>query len=217
MDEELENIIPLSPSHFFQVSWDCPHVPRDVLRVSKKLEKKHLIPDTSLLLNQEMFAEVSLGWNEEGLYLEVDVAQKMRGSHFPEITMGDAVEVMIDTRDIKTSGYNTKFCHHFFFLPESVDEIQAGEITRFRSEDAHLLCDPEKLQLKVKKSGSGYQMEIFLSKEVLYGYDPSQFQRLGFTYRISRKWEEPQHFSCTSTEFVIEEQPSLWSTIKLVS
>jgi hypothetical protein len=123
---------------------------------------------------------------------------------------------MIDTRDIKTSGYNTRFCHHFFFLPEAVDERTCGEITHFRTEDRHPLCNAEKLQITTKKGSLHYQMEIFLPKEVLHGYDPSQVDRLGFTYRFNRKNDDPQLFCCSSFEFTIEEQPSLWSSLKLV-
>lgn len=59
-------------------------------------------------------------------------------------------------------------------------------------------------------------MKIFIPSQCLYGYDPKQFDRLGFTYRINRAGGQPQHFSVISQEYQIDQQPSLWGSIKLV-
>lgn len=209
MDGEL---VPLNPVHFFQMSWDCPRAEK----IEDLKGKKYLIPDTSSLLNEEHFADVFMGWNAKGLFFVIESKEKLVASYFPELDRGDAVELFIDTRDIKTSGYNTRFCHHFFFLPTPIEERQHGEITHFRSEDAHPLCDPDLLQSKTKM-GKGWRLEIFLPKEVLHGYDPEQFNRLGLNFRIHRSVGGPEHFSASTSDFNNLEQPSLWSTIQLLS
>ena len=212
--EELisDAFVPLSPIHFFQLSWECP-----LFSSGKTLtESKYLLPDTSLLFGTESFANVWLGWNREGLHAALEVKEPLQHCEYPQIVQGDSIELMVDTRDIKTSGYNTKFCHHFYFLPTAVGQRQMGEITHFRTE-SHPLCEPEQLKMEVKRKSTGYRMDIFLSKDVLYGYDPEQFDRLGFTYRINRYRNDPQNFSADSSEFVIEQQPSLWSSVKLKS
>jgi hypothetical protein len=69
-------------------------------------------------------------------------------------------------------------------------------------------------QTQLKKNQ--YQMKIFIPTECLYGYDPKQFDRLGLTYRMNRHQGEPQHFAVVSPDYQIDQQPSLWGSLKLV-
>lgn len=199
----------LSPVNFFQLSVDCCHAQKGTL------SKKHELPSTAHLCAEEQFAKVFLGWNEQGIECQVDVSQPFHQSYYPDVTRGDSVELMIDTRDVKTSGYNTRFCHHFFFFPEPLEAIQAGELTRFRTEDKHELCDPKELKVSSKISSKQYSIKIFIPSHCLVGYDPDQFDRLGFTYRINRSHKSSQHFSVVTQDYQIEQQPSLWASLKL--
>lgn len=208
-----EQSFSLSPINFFAMQWDC-----------RALKKKELIPtfsgyalpNFSHLTNEYNFAKVAMGWREEGLGFLVFVDQAFTKVSFPMLEKGDSVELMIDTRDMKSAGFNTRFCHHFYFLPEPVEGQQCGEITRFRTEDNHPLCDPSLLQCEPSIGNNEYKLKIFIPAQCLYGYDPKQFDRLGFTYRINRASGKPQHFSVLSQEFQIDQQPSLWSSVKLI-
>lgn len=210
----------LSPVSFFQISADCHCLGSrqkegfSLLNSSK--HAKYLLPDTSFLCHQNNFANVSMGWNKEGLELLVAAKQPFLRANHPEISRGDGVELFFDTRDVKTSGYNTRFCHHFFFLPEAVEGVLAGEITRFRTEDRHEWCDARELKVTCTRKSNSYLLQIFIPSQCLYGYDPDQFDRLGFTYRINRADGDSQHFSVTSDDYQLEQQPSLWSSLKLV-
>ena len=104
-----DELFALSPVNFFQLNIDCYYVQKGISG------KKYDLPSTGGLTGEEQFAKVALGWNEQGLECRVDVNEPFRNSSFPDMTRGDSVELMIDTRDVKTSGYNTRFCHHFFF------------------------------------------------------------------------------------------------------
>lgn len=152
--------------------------------------------------------------------VQVVVKGSFNEPQFPNFQAGDSVELFFDTRDVKTSGFNTKFCHHFYFLPEAIENegeaIQAGEATRFRTEDVHELCSPQLLEVKTTKGGKEVKMDIFIPKECLHGYDPSLFERLGFTYRINRASGSHQFFTANGEDFTIEQQPSLWASIKLI-
>lgn len=209
-----ENFIPLRPIGFFQIGFSSPYIPFKNWEESIK-KKQYQIPDTSLLCHQTPFANLHMGWNEEGLCFKIQVDQKPRHIYFPDIQQGDSIEIFIDTRDMKTSGYNTRFCHHFFVLPEAVEGHQLGERTHFRTEDKHPLCDPAELQLKLQNTKTGYLAYLFIPASCLHGYDPEQFSRLGFTYRINRYHDTPQCFSASSDEYPIEQQPSLWSSVQL--
>lgn len=206
-----DNFFSLSPINFFQLGIDCHYVePGAPLKGDK-----YRLPDTSVLCGEKHFATVSMGWNKEGIEVLVNVDHPIEQCSFPDVTQGDSVELCFDTRDVKTSGFNTRFCHHFYFLPEAVEGNRAGEITRFRTEDTHELCDSKELKVSTQSSAKKYTMKIFIPSQCLHGYDPDQFDRLGFTYRINRFHGEPQHFSVVTEEYQIEQQPSLWSSVKL--
>lgn len=205
----------LRPISFFALSWNCPFQGDKSKPPSLPSQ---VLPSTVGLCDQADFAKVSMGWNEEGLGFQVIVNTNRTQSFFPNLQKGDSVELFIDTRDLKSAGFNTRFCHHFYFLPQLIDNHPiAAEITHFRTEDSHPLCDPTLLVCQTKLAGNSYTMKIFIPKECLQSYDPSQFDRLGFTYRINRMNGESQHFSVTSEEFSIDQQPSLWASIKLLS
>lgn len=204
----------LAPVNFFRTSASLYQV------VSKQEldQKKYRLTNTSVLCGgEEHFAEVSAGWSQEGLYATVIINQPYHRSFYPDVTRGDSIEFFVDTRDVKTSGYNTRFCHHFYFLPEAVEGHHAGEVTRFRTEETHQHCEPHLLKVSTKLQKDHYAMEIFIPSECLYGYDPDQFDRLGFSYRINRPDGPSQHFSAVSDEYKIQEQPSLWSSLRLAT
>lgn len=202
----------LKPVHFFALSYDCFYL-------SKKDQVPTLandaLPSTQRLTGEESFAKVAIGWNEEGLGLYIQVNQAVSEVFYPDLEKGDSVELFFDTRDLKSAGFNTRFCHHFFFLPQAIESITKGEKTHFRTEDSHPLCDPQSLHCQTRLRKNDYQMKIFIPSQCLYGYDPRQFKRLGFTYRINRHRGEPQHFAVVSQDYQIDQQPSLWGSLIL--
>lgn len=214
-----EEFRPLTPVNFFQMSADCLYLPysneKKFPGITKAKADKMLLPDLSDLCSEDSFAEISLGWNEEGIEAFVRVNKPFVRSCYPEVQLGDSVEFFIDTRDVKSGGFNTRFCHHFFFFAEGIDGHFAGEITRFRTEDVHAICEPNELKVKSLVQNSGYVLNIFIPNHCLYGYDPEQFNRLGFCYRINQADGLPQHFTVVSDDFPIEQQPSLWGSLNL--
>ena len=210
MEENLDHISPLIPMEFFKAEVDLKPA-----LLSKPLKKTHLLPNFSELLYEELFAEVFMGWHERGLFFEIKVSKPFEECHFPEFRKGDSVELFIDTRDLKSAGFSTRFCHHFVFLPKPVEEIHAQEVTVFRTDDKHPLCEAQNLKIKSDFQKRRYFLEIFIPSECLHGYDPTSFDRLGLSYRINRLKGDPQHFTVSSDYLAIESQPSLWSTMQM--
>lgn len=215
-----EEFVPITPVNFFQISADC-HYLKDFSKnkfssIDAKNYRDFLLPDTSTLCGEFKFADVAMGWHEEGIEFFVKVDKPFQRTSYPELQRGDSFEAFIDTRDVKTSGFNTRFCHHFFFLPESIDDQIAGEMTRFRTEDAHPLCNPDDLKVKSTIKAGNYFLNIFIPNHCLQGYDPDQFGRLGFTYRLNRPDGFSQHYSVVSDDYQLEQQPSLWSSLRLI-
>jgi hypothetical protein len=213
-----EDFPPLTPVNFFQIAADCKHLPggETFPLLNKNNYKKYLLPDTSALCGENPFAEVALGWNQEGIEGYVRIDETFTQAFYPAVERGDSVEVFIDTRDVKTATFNTRFCHHFFFFAEGVEGKFGGEITHFRTEDVHPLCDPKDLKVKSHCQAGTYAINFFIPSHCLVGYDPAQFKRMGFSYRINRSQGLPQHFSVVTDDYQIDQQPSLWASIKLV-
>ena len=199
----------LAPLHFFRLNID--------VKWGKEIKKKgYLLPNMSSLLAEETFADIAMAWNENGVVAEVDVRKQFEEAVYPKYEEGDAIELFFDTRDLKEAGFPTRFCHHFLILPQEVQGVHALELTRFRNEDSHPLCAPEMIKVHTKIDSRSYKTFIELPAEILHGYDPSAFDRLGFTYCIHRPKGESQHFAVSSNYVPIAQHPSLWATCQLI-
>lgn len=210
-----ENFIPISPLPFFQVHVDCLHVDLEKgAQIVKRQE--YALPSMEKITGEVPFAKLHMGWNQEGLYFFCDVTEPFQDVFYPDIARGDSLEIFINTRNIKQGGFITKFCHHFFFFPKEVDGRKCGEVTHFRTEDAHELADSKQIHLKSEIQKKGYHLNIFIPSQIIHGYDPDQFNRLGFTYRVNRCNKPSQHFTSLSGEFKLEQQLSEWGSINLI-
>lgn len=198
-----------------------PLLPADFFLYQVEIKKAHdfkkltQLPDLSELLAEESLAEVSLGWNEGGILGLVEVKQPLQASFFPGYAKGDALEIFIDTRDLKKGGFASQFCHQFVLLGQEVEGIVVQEVTRFRGEDSHPLCDPGLVEVKSVLSKKGYSLSFYLPKEVLHGYDPEQCPRLGFAYRIFRHKGKPSHFPFSFKNFEPLMHTAQWASLIL--
>jgi len=210
MEESLDQLSPILPIDFFQVTLDLHSYDG-----KEKWKKKHLLPDFSELLFDPVFANVFMGYSQKGLYFHVAFSKPFQDCQFPDHRKGDSVEIFIDTRDLKSAGFLTKFCHHFVFLPKEIDGVHAQEITTFRTDDRHELCDPSLLKVQGEFKRRSYSLDLFIPSECLEGYEPSEFDRLGFTYRINQADGDPQHFNLSSDYLSVEKESKRWSTMQI--
>lgn len=213
--EVLEKLPALVPMEFFSMEGEF-HYSKS-LPSSKQMRRDFMLFDASSWTGEEHFADVAAFWNESGLYFNVYVNQPFQEACYPRFSEGDAVELFLDTRDLKTAGFATRFCHHFLFLPQAIQGVQVQELTRFRTEDTHPLCDAADLQVSAVFLKTSYELHIFIPAHCLHGYDPFSFERIGFTYRIHRFRGQPQHFSLISRHFTLEQHPRLWASLILRS
>ncbi len=212
--EHLEEYPPLAPLEFFSLEGELRYSKSPPS--SKFMRRSFLLPDTSEWLGEERFAEMALAWNETGVFVDVFVDKPFEEALYPQFSQGDAVELFFDTRDLKTAGFATKFCHQFVFLPQPVQGIKAQEITHFRTEDTHALCDADELQLSYEIGKKSYALQIYIPATCLHGYDPFHFERIGFTYRIHRFKGPPQNFAVNSQHFSLEQHSRLWASFKFI-
>lgn len=210
MEETLDQIAPILPVDFFQFRCELGQA-----NLSEKLGKKHLLPKFSELSFEDPFASVYMGWNQKGLLFSFVVNQPFEECFSPDYRKGDSIELLIDTRDLKTSAIITRFCHHFVIYPKPMDGIFQLEQTAFRSEDRHELSEPNSINLNADFGKKSYTLDFTVPAGILHGFDPSSFDRIGFSYRINRVKAEPMHFAISSEYINLEQHPSLWVSMQM--
>jgi hypothetical protein len=205
---EFEDLPAISPLHLFAISVPCFYMkefglPKGAYRLQ---ESDHLTGARS-------FAEVYAAWNEGAFYVHFEVSQPFQGVDLNDHRKGDSVELFIDTRDLKTKGIVSRFCHHFVFFP---DPALGKEVTRFRGDENHPLADSKELIVRsnIAKRGK-YTLSIEIPSSSLYGYNPTEIAKIGFTYRINRGEMPPQYFTSSGEESSIEQHPMIWGSLIL--
>lgn len=206
--EPFSSILP-----FFALSVDC-HYWRG--KKGDRLTSVYELP----LLSTSGIGKVFLGWNEEGIFLNVEWDKKIEEVYFPDFKRGESVELFFDTRDGKKGRSLTRFCHHFVFLPRSVEVndalLTALEITTLRAEEKRESAPPDLLFVETEEKRKGALTRIFIAREALHGFDPSNFDKMGFSYRINAYRLESQDFTVSSRDFALEHHPSLWASLTLL-
>lgn len=208
--EELPAIPPLGG---FDLSGEIRHCKDPSLETL--IKKPFLLPSISDFHSESSFADVGLAWNEKNLFVGVNVRKPFEETSFSDYALTDSIELFIDTRDVKTTATITRFCHHFLILPQTVDGMQMKELTRFRGEESHPLCDPSLFTFSTEMKKRGYAMMIQLPEEALHGFAPDQIPRIGFSYRINRYHGASQHFTSSSNFFSLHLHPQLWGSFTL--
>lgn len=206
----LEALPATSPISCFSLNFTIPFA-TDTFFNRKKYRELDFLPNTQIASDQEIFGDIIMGWNPQGIYLIIQVHKPFENSSSLETSKGDGIEIFIDTRDQKSSSI-TKFCHHFIFLPAAMDNILAKEVTQFSVENTRKLANSQDFLNNVTFGKKGYQMEICILASALYGFNPIDINTLGFTYLLHRSSGSSQYFSCSSKEFKVEKSPALWAS-----
>lgn len=209
----LEALPAISPISCFSLNFNIPLATNNFFD-RKRYRQTDFLPNTHIASNQEIFGEIIIGWNLQGIYLIVEVYQPFENSSTMEVSRGDGIEVFIDTRDQKSSNI-TRFCHHFIFLPVAIDNVLSKEVTEFSLENTRKLADSTDLINIATFTKKGYRMDICILEKALYKFNPIDIPTIGFTYLLHRKLGSPQYFSGSPKEFKIAKSPILWASGKL--
>ncbi|MDN3504326.1 MAG: hypothetical protein P0S95_01970 [Rhabdochlamydiaceae bacterium] len=210
----IDDLLPLSPALFFDIGVEIPYAKE--LKLSKCFKGSTLLPNLEDFCDEEHFSKVAAAWNDEGLIFAFEVNVPFTKSDYPAYERSDALEILIDTRGLKSARIFHRFCHHFVILAGENMETSALEVTRFRGEDKHELCDPKLIEVEREFLAKSYKVKVTLPKEILNGYEPKEFKELKFTTRIHRAKGEPDDFSHSSKEYQIMSTPMLWTDLNLV-
>jgi hypothetical protein len=211
----------LSPPFLFRFATQCRHaVELWPARGAGVLGEEYRLPSFAELEGKRSFADLRMGWNEEGLGFELSVIGKSQGiwCRDARVEDSDGLSVWIDTRDTHNVHRASRFCHRFVFLPAGggarSDQPVAVLLPINRARELCKPVEPKALRVSSSKVEGGYSMRCFVPAAALTGYDPNENPKLGFTYAVTDRELGWQTFS-VGPEFPFAEDPSLWGTVEL--
>jgi hypothetical protein len=216
--------MPLVPNRFLiRLLYACPYVkdmPGDGDESLVDLPESARLDPFADLDGTPSFAEVRLGWNESGLGLTVAVRGK-DNSPIGDVgrpRQSDGITLWIDTRGDRTGHRATRTCHQFHFLAAGggaeKDEPAFVQTKIHRALQDAPLASANDVPFRFERIKGGYRMEAFLSGNVLNGFDPDQYPRLGLFYAV-RDFEKGEQTPGADSDFPFAEDPSLWASLDL--
>lgn len=216
------HIVP--PSFLFRYSIPVAHRP-SLPRTKPpllKLPRPCRLPAPGSLDGFKTFAELRAGWNAAGLGISVEVRGKKRAPvrSTEDFLASDQVQLWIDTRNTQSIHHASRYCHRFVLFPTGAgargeeSEIIQSDVARAR-EDAPR-AEPGSYRVWSEALKDGYRLEAWFGSEALFGYDPEANPALGFFYRV-HDTELGDQFLTADSNFPVETDPSVWSTLELTA
>ena len=211
--------ISIPPRAFFTFEQQCPLV------TDTKFTKGTLsgwntanrLPDLMDLDGKSSYADVYLGWSDEGIYIGLDVKGAPGLEVEPKRPLkGDGFQVWLDTRDVREAHRASRFCHHFYFLPTGgrSDGPMAGQVRIRRAREQSKICEPQSITVASRVTKKGYRLSAFLSSDILAGFEPEDNNRFGFTYLLRDRLLDRQYWTADDP-LPVTYDPSLWGTVSL--
>lgn len=213
----------LPPAFFFRFAIGVPYqadLPRKRGSLLNLPESCRL-PRVSLSERDPVFGDVRISWNHQGMGISVEVEGKsmpLSGSRDAP-AQSDGLQLWIDTRNTQTIHRASRYCHHFCLLPGEGKKTLAPsaiELPIARAREERPLADGKELLIEAKRHSHGYTLEAWLPAKALVGYEPDSNPQLGFYYLLQDA-ELGTQVLTVGPEFPFDQDPSLWSTLELVS
>ena len=211
----------LSPTFLFRFSAPCYYHEKLWSDSGIQLGQQHVLPSFGELEDRPLFADLRAAWSDAGLAFTLRVAGKkqLAWCRASRIDDSDGLMLWIDTRDTHNVHRAARFCHRFAFLPFGsgyrLDQPTAVLVPINRARENPKPIAAGVLPARSEKRIDGYVLEAHIPSRALTGFDPSEHQRLGFTYAVVDRELGWQTFS-VGPEFPFQDDPSLWGTLELV-
>lgn len=188
-------------------------------RLEWELDDSFRIPPFSSLADEKRFAEFSIGWNDNGLFLHGSIRRPESDS----LSRGNRTVHMglyIDTRWSPGVHRGTTYCHRFDFICEPTDsseilkghgELGAMQRARANPEAVH----PKDISVGLLARSFGYELKAFLRADTLTGFDPREFQEIGLFYVLQSQTLGSQCMARSKNSPYFED-PSVWCRGKII-
>jgi hypothetical protein len=186
-----------------------------------ELTEAFRLPNFGAFEGQVDFADMRVGWSEEGLFFRLEVNKKEQSLWCRETQLldSDGLQIWIDTRDVHSVHRASKFCHWFVLLPSGGgiqnESPMASMLKINRSRDDSPTINRFKIDVKAKITKQGYCLAAFIPGKALHGWNTDDHEFVGFNYAVNDR-ELGWQTLAVGPELPITEDPSLWQTLHLV-
>ncbi len=208
------------PAALFSTIAICPWRERSP-RVDGSLgdwSEDEMMPPLGELSGAEQYAELSLAWNDRGLYLALEVPKRDRiVTNRQTPSSADSLELFIDTRAARTSHRATQFCYHLWILPIPPGE-RSGE-TVIWQEPIRRRMQPSprpnfgSIRLASGIDDEGYVLELAFEPASLHGLDTSDDWEIAMAAVVHDIQRGRQYWG-TSSDVPYERDPSTWGVVR---
>ena len=190
------------------------------------LDESYRLPDFAALEGEpspnDGTVDFRIGWNEKGLAFSVRIEGKKRRP-WCKVTRpedSDGIQLCIDTRDVRNIHRATRYCHRLFILPGGSGANQSQPTPLWlpiNRAKAHPNPIPvERITLGGKITDTMYRLDFVIPADAMTGYEPLEYNRLGFHYTIVDQDIGNRSF-LLAYPLPHNEDPSLWATLELLS
>ena len=211
----------VASSFLFRLSITCRYTELRWKKIGVDLGPEFTIPSFRAELDAgPLFAELRMGWNEDGLLIWMRTNDKKQAPWCRENRLedSDGLNILIDTRNTQNIHRASRFCHRFVFLPQGagrlLDEPVCTLLAINRAKEHAKPVPPKTLKLLTEKRHDGYVLKAHIPAEAMTGWEPNEHPRLGFFYAVTDRELGWQTFSL-GPEMPFASDPSLWGTLEL--
>ncbi len=182
------------------------------------------LPDLSTLSTQPSFATVRINWNLQGLAVSIFVNRQKKAllprSSSSKLLADECVRLWIDTRNTRNVHRATRYCQMIEIFPFGSTHKSSKPVARQAfipnaREDAPQHAGLE-IPIHLEAQEDSYLTTVWLSSELLHGFDPQQQSDISFYYEVEDIFSGLQT-PFVGPEFPYEYDPSLWLTLDLVN
>ena len=186
-----------------------------------ELPKSFRLPALAEFEGQKSFADIRVGWSDDGLYASAAVTGKKQSlwCRDTQLLESDGLQIWIDTRDTHNVHRATKFCHWMMLMPAggggSKNKPVANMLKINRSKEDSPNINRAKVELASNVVKDGYEVAAFIPGSCLYGWNTADHRHIGFNYAVIDR-ELGWQTLAIGPEVPIAEDPSLWQSLSLV-
>ncbi len=165
------------------------------------------------------YANLSMGWDERGLYVAAEVPRvEPVVVNRQNPAAGDALELFIDTRAGQTGHRATQFCYHLWALPgggagRRNAVIWQTPIRRAMRRSAPLAAGD--MRVSAQQDAESYGLEVALDADALLGLEARPGARIAVAI-VMHDVHNGRQFWGTTRDFPYERDPSTWGMVELV-
>ncbi|HBT77493.1 MAG TPA: hypothetical protein DEB39_11370 [Planctomycetaceae bacterium] len=215
------------PKRFlFNFSFPCRHV-KELWRGDRApLDETYRLPvidglDADENASHSDQVDLRIAWNSKGLAFVVIVCGKKQSpwSRQTQPEESDGLQLCLDTRDVRNVHRATRFCHRLILLPGGPgareEKAAAIWVPIHRAKNHPNPVSVGRITVKSSFSADGYRLDAMIPADVLTGFEPEEYPRLGFHYVLADREIGPR-FLALGPPFPHDQDPSLWPTLELI-